>query len=66
MKWHLLNQLFVNLDSEDYNVSILEEAVSSELSLVQLLVSGLVSVKTGTSLYRGLQVSNLKEQGGLL
>ncbi len=46
MKWHLLNQHFVHLESEDYHVSVLEEALSSELQLVQVLASGLVSYQT--------------------
>ncbi len=43
MKWHLLNQLYVHSEYADCHVSLLEEALSSELQLVQVLVSGIVS-----------------------
>ncbi len=46
MQWHLLNQLYVNLDSENSKISVLEEVVSSDLELVRLLVSGTVSHRT--------------------
>ncbi len=46
MQWQLLNQLYVNLDYRNLGVSVLEEVVSSEAQLVQLLVSGMVSQKT--------------------
>ncbi len=49
MQWHLLNQHYVNLDYPSYAVSILEELVSSEQQLVQLLVSGMVSRQTMNS-----------------
>ncbi len=48
MDWHLLNQHFVSSDSESYKISVLEEVVSSELQLVQVLVSGSVSPRTMT------------------
>ncbi len=46
MQWHLLNQLFVNSDYENSKISVLEEVVSSEQQLVQLLVSGTESRQT--------------------
>ncbi len=46
MQWHLLNQLYVHLGYEDYHVSLLEEVVSSEQQLAQVLVSGTVSTRT--------------------
>ncbi len=46
MEWRLLNQHCVTLESEDYNVVVLEELISSDLQLAQLLVSGMVSMKT--------------------
>ncbi len=46
MSWLLLNQLFVSSVSEDLHVSVLEEVLSSEALLVQLLVSGGVSIET--------------------
>ncbi len=46
MEWQLLNQHCVTLESEDYNVVVLEELISSDLQLAQLLVSGMVSMKT--------------------
>ncbi len=47
MIWLLLNQHFVNLDNIDCVNFALEEAVSSELQLVQVLVSALVLPKIG-------------------
>jgi len=46
MFWHLLNQFYVNISLTDSVVSVLEEVVSSELQLVQVLVSGQVSSMT--------------------
>jgi len=46
MKWLLLNQHYVNLEFLNCRMSVLEEVVSSEQQLVQLLVSGLVSHQT--------------------
>ncbi len=46
MQWHLLNQLCVNLDFVNSKISVFEEVVSSELQLVQLLVSGMASHQT--------------------
>ncbi len=60
MKWHLLNQHFVNLEFKNLGISVLEEVLSSELQLVQLLVSGSVSLETMTSHFHGLQ-SNSQE-----
>lgn len=65
MKWHLLNQLFVNLDSKNSEMSVLEEVVSSELQLVQLLASGTVSPKTMTSHFRGTLWNNQEGLEGL-
>ncbi len=59
MKWHLLNQLYVNSVLEDSNICVLEEVVSSELQLVQLLVSGTVSQKTMISHTLGHPCCNL-------
>ncbi len=53
MKWLLLNQLYVNLDSVNSKMSVLEEVVSSEPLLVQLLVSGSISLKTMRLVFRG-------------
>ncbi len=39
MQWHLLNQLCVNLGPLNLEDSVLEELVSSELLLVQVLAS---------------------------
>lgn len=58
MKWHLLNQLFVNSDSQNSKISVLEEVVSSEQLLVQLLASGTVSPKTMILLGHGHQCYN--------
>ncbi len=49
MQWHLLNQHFVSLESIRCEISVLEEVLSSELQLVQLLVSGMVSHRTMSS-----------------
>ncbi len=46
MIWLLLNQHYVNLDYTNSRISVLEEVVSSDLQLVQVLVSGMVSSKT--------------------
>ncbi len=62
MKWHLLNQLYVNSDLENSRISVLEEVVSSELQLVQVLASGMVSLKTMTYLGLGTQAYNLIEE----
>ncbi len=48
MKWHLLNQHFVSMESNDSRISVLEEVVSSDQLLVQVLVSGMVSPRTMT------------------
>ncbi len=53
MQWLLLNQHCVNLDSTNSKISVLEEVVSSEVQLVRLLVSGMVSSKTMTSRFPG-------------
>ncbi len=65
MKWHLLNQLCVNLESENSEISVLEEVLSSEVQLVLLLVSGRISSKTMMSLSHGIPCSNQIE-GGVL
>ncbi len=46
MKWHLLNQLYVNLDYRNSKLSVLEDLVSSELQYLSLLVSGVISFRT--------------------
>ncbi len=58
MQWHLLNQLYVNIRLPKYEISILEDLVSSELQLVSLLMSGSVSRQTMISTSLGFQVSN--------
>ncbi len=58
MNWHLLNQLFVSLESKSYQICVLEEVLSSELQLVQLLVSGTISQETMMLLGRGLPWNN--------
>ncbi len=58
MDWHLLNQHCVNLDSENFEISVLEEVVSSEQQLVQVLVSGVISSKTMTSLLHSQEWCN--------
>jgi len=65
MQWRLLNQFFVNLESKNLEASILEEVLSSELQLVQLLVSGLVSPQTGMLLSPGTQWNNQQKERGL-
>ncbi len=59
MDWHLLNQHYVSLDSESYRISVLEEVLSSDLQLVQVLVSGMVSLKTMISHGHRVVYSNL-------
>ncbi len=66
MKWRLLNQHYVNLDSRSYQMCVLEEVISSELQLVQLLVSGMVSQETMNSIGHGHQVFNQIDQRGRL
>ncbi len=58
MKWHLLNQHYVSLEFPSLEISVLEEVVSSEQQLVQLLVSGTVSRQTMNSV-RPLEDYNL-------
>ncbi len=59
--WHLLNQYYANLECRDCKISVLEELVSSELQLVQLLVSGMVSQKTMNLVSLGHHHFNQKE-----
>jgi len=63
MQWHLLNQHYVNLDSKNSKISVLEEVVSSEQQLASVLVSGTVSQKTMTLLGHGRQLFNQIEVG---
>ncbi len=58
MKWHLLNQVCVNTLAESRQMSVLEEVVSSEQQLVQVLVSGQVSSQTLISHSHGLPCYN--------
>ncbi len=58
MQWLLLNQHFVNSECINFVASVLEEVVSSEAQLVQLLVSGMVSLKTMSFLSHGTAVFN--------
>ncbi len=44
MKWRLLSQHYVSSGYLNYDDMVLEEAVSSELQLVQVLVSGRMSL----------------------
>jgi len=46
MNWLLLNQFYAILGPLNFNVFVLEEVLSSELQLVQVLVSGPISFKT--------------------
>ncbi len=63
--WLLLNQLYVTLDYKDSVLCVLEEVVSSEVQLVQVLASGRISSKT-MSLVLPFEVGfNLTEQKGL-
>jgi len=62
MKWHLLNQHCVSTDYTNYRISVLEEVVSSEQQLAQVLVSGKVSLGTMMSHGHG-RVSNSLELG---
>ncbi len=63
--WLLLNQLYVTLDYKDSVLCVLEEVVSSEVQLVQVLASGRISSKT-MSLVLPFEVGfNLIEQKGL-
>ncbi len=63
MDWLLLNQHCVSSDSENYKTSVLEEVVSSEALLVQVLVSGTVSPETSILLGHGLEWNNLDYVG---
>jgi len=54
MKWLLLNQLYASIFPTSSEISVLEEVISSELQLVQVLVSGQVSSRTMSSLFHGL------------
>ncbi len=49
MQWRLLNQHYVNLDFVNSKISVLEEVVSSEVQLVSVLVSGVISSETMNS-----------------
>ncbi len=60
MKWLLLNQHYVNSDSINSKISVLEEVVSSGAQLVLLLVSGLVSSRTMTLHSHGTRLNNLE------
>ncbi len=64
MKWLLLNQLCVNLVSKSLGISVLEEVLSSEQQLVQVLVSGTVSSRTMNSVCQALY--NQEEVHGAL
>ncbi len=64
MKWHLLNQLFVNSDLENSKISVLEEVVSSEAQLVSVLVSGRTFSETMSLVYPVRVVYNQKEHTG--
>ncbi len=65
MQWLLLNQLFVNLDYQGYEISVLEAVVSSEVQLVQVLVSGRISQETMNSVGQSQACFNLIGQKGL-
>ncbi len=54
MTWLLLNQYYASMESKSLKISVLEEVVSSELQLVQVLVSGVISSETMTSLIHGI------------
>ncbi len=57
MQWLLLNQHFAYMDSKVCEMSVVEDLLSSELQLVLLLVSGMVSQETMTSLGHGTGLS---------
>ncbi len=65
MQWHLLNQFYVSMDYGNSKISVLEEVVSSDPSLVQVLVSGVISSKTMMLFSHGTQCFNQTEVGGL-
>ncbi len=58
MQWHLLNQHYVNLDHKNSVISVLEEVVSSDQLLVQVLASGRISSKTMMLFSLGIQCFN--------
>ncbi len=52
MKWHLLNQLYVSLGPLSLEDCVLEELVSSDLQLVQVLASVMDYLRTTNSVYQ--------------
>ncbi len=58
LEWLLLNQHLDSLERTNSRVSVLEELVSSEQQLVQVLVSGKVSSQTSKSLGHGRPWNN--------
>ncbi len=66
MQWHLLNQHYVSLGFENFGISVLEEVLSSDLTLVLLLVSGTVSQKTMNSVGQAKAGFSLTGVTGLL
>ncbi len=65
MLWLLLNQHYVSLGFKNLEISVLEEVVSSEAQLVQVLVSGLVSLETMNSVSLDADDFNLIVPKGL-
>jgi len=58
MEWHLLNQYCEISEFNNSAVWVLEEVISSELQLAQVLASGVISLKTMTSHFPGLKWNN--------
>ncbi len=66
MKWLLLNQHFVSMSLTNCVDCVLEEALSSDLQLAQVLVSDMDYSKTGILPARPIRVYNLVALGGQL
>ncbi len=64
MSWLLLNQHFVNTDLHGYETYVLEEEVSSEALLAQVLVLDMGSLRIGILLAPSREFCNLVERGG--
>ncbi len=60
MQWLLLNQFLLPMAYRSFRSSVLEEVVSSEQQLVQVLVSGRVSSQTMNLLGLGQTWNNLE------
>jgi len=60
MQWLLLNQHYASTFLDSRLISVLEEVISSELQLVQVLVSGRISSKTMNLVGLGQLFNNLE------